>query len=560
MNSTNTQAAPAAKGGVGKLDQFFQITRRGSTVGQDVKAGVSVCFVSVCALFMNLQIVTKAFSGNIPYCGLYLAATLTAFAGTLLLGLLCNLPLVQTASLSLSTVLISTLGAGTGLTYENLLAVSFISAVIYLALMLIPQAKKFVYSLLPGSVRKALPVTMGLYVAYIALANMGLLDGLALADLSNAAQGGASVAPYLRLCAMAGVITIAAVLLLKKRRVSVPMLNGLVWGLLVFFLIAAVGGDLLFGNVFAQNRIWVGINPDKLGEMYTIARGFRELELGAVVTKGFDFSAYIAAGGNVAMLFIQGVLTFLFVGMYESEASVLGANADNQLLDDDGYESASGRILLANAITNAAAPILGAAPVSVGKQSAVATEDGGRTGLTSVVCAIGYLIAAFTWLPFALLSAYNASVPEYGHAGYVFPNVIQAGFQAVDGVMLLAGLGMLRGARKLEGMDWDEMVSFGATVAVGVFSQNIAYGVAAGVLVFALAKLFSFQSVELKKAGAAVWIMAVMSAVLLMLALMGTAKTAGGSGQGGDNSNTTTDTAVLTLDANSGQFELRPVK
>ncbi len=519
-----------------------------------------MCFVSVCALFMNLQIVTKAFSGNIPYCGLYLAATLTAFAGTLLLGLLCNLPLVQTASLSLSTVLISTLGAGTGLTYENLLAVSFISAVIYLALMLIPQAKKFVYSLLPGSVRKALPVTMGLYVAYIALANMGLLDGLALADLSNAAQGGASVAPYLRLCAMAGVITIAAVLLLKKRRVSVPMLNGLVWGLLVFFLIAAVGGDLLFGNVFAQNRIWVGINPDKLGEMYTIARGFRELELGAVVTKGFDFSAYIAAGGNVAMLFIQGVLTFLFVGMYESEASVLGANADNQLLDDDGYESASGRILLANAITNAAAPILGAAPVSVGKQSAVATEDGGRTGLTSVVCAIGYLIAAFTWLPFALLSAYNASVPEYGHAGYVFPNVIQAGFQAVDGVMLLAGLGMLRGARKLEGMDWDEMVSFGATVAVGVFSQNIAYGVAAGVLVFALAKLFSFQSVELKKAGAAVWIMAVMSAVLLMLALMGTAKTAGGSGQGGDNSNTTTDTAVLTLDANSGQFELRPVK
>lgn len=67
MNSTNTQAAPAAKGGVGKLDQFFQITRRGSTMGQEVKAGVSVCMVSVCALFMNLQIVTKAFSGNIPY-------------------------------------------------------------------------------------------------------------------------------------------------------------------------------------------------------------------------------------------------------------------------------------------------------------------------------------------------------------------------------------------------------------------------------------------------------------------------------------------------------------
>lgn len=558
MNSTNTQAAPAAKGGVGKLDQFFQITQRGSTVGQEVKAGVSVCLVSVCALFMNLQIVTKAFSGSVSYCGLYLAATLTAFLGTLLLGLLCNLPLVQTASLSLSTVLISTLGAGTGLTYENLLAVSFVSAVLYLALMLAPPAKKLVYRLVPDSVRRALPVTLGLYVAYTALNNMGLLDGLALADLSNASQGGAAVAPYLRLCAMAGVITVAAVLLLKKRRVSVPMLNGLIWGLLVFFFIAAVGGDILFGYVFTQNRIWVGVNPDKLGEMYTIARGFRELELGAVFTRGFDFSAYTANGGNVAVLFLQGVLSFLFLGMYESEASVLGANTENQILPDNGYEAASGKFLLANAITNVAAPILGAAPVSVGKQSAVAAEDGGRTGLTSVVCAAGYLIAAFTWLPFALLSAYNASVPEYGHAGYVFPNVIQAGFQAVDGVMLLAGIGMLRGAKKLEGMSWDEMVSFGATVAVGAFSQNIAYGAAAGVVVFALVKLFTFALDEWKQVGVSTWVMAVLSAALLAMVLMGAAKGAGGSGaQGGDDPGAAAESAVLTLDTSSGSFSFQ---
>lgn len=558
MNSTNTQAAPAAKGGVGKLDQFFQITQRGSTVGQEVKAGVSVCLVSVCALFMNLQIVTKAFSGNIPYCGLYLAATLTAFLGTLLLGLLCNLPLVQTASLSLSTVLISTLGAGTGLTYENLLAVSFVSAVVYLALMLAPPVKEMVYRMVPGSVRNALPVTMGLYVAYTALNNMGLLDGLALSDLSNAAQGGASVAPYLRLCAVAGVIAIAAVLMLKKRRVSAPMLNGLVWGLLAFFFIAAVGGDILFGYVFTQNRIWVGVNPDKLGEMYTIARGFRELELGAVFTSGFDFSTYTANGGNVAALFIQGILTFLFMGMYESEASALGANTENQILPNGGYEAACGKFLLANAVTNVVAPILGAAPVSVGKQSAVAAEDGGRTGLTSVVCAVGYLIAAFTWLPFALLSAYNASVPEYGHAGYVFPNVIQAGFQAVDGVMLLAGIGMLRGAKKLEGMAWDEMVSFGATVAVGVFAQNIAYGVAAGVVVFALAKLFTFAPDELKQVSVSTWAMAVLSVVLLAMVLMGAAKATGGSDtQGGNDSSASVEAAVLTLDTNSGSFSFQ---
>lgn len=558
MNSTNTQAAPAAKGGVGKLDQFFQITQRGSTVGQEVKAGISVCLVSVCALFMNLQIVTKAFSGGIPYCGLYLGATLTAFAGTLLLGLLCNLPLVQTASLSLSTVLISTLGAGTGLTYENLLAVSFVSAAVYLALMLIPAAKRFVYRMIPDSVRKALPVAMGLYVACTALNHMGLLDGLGLADWSSAAQGGAAAAPYMRLCAVAGLIAIAAVLLLKKRRVSVPMLNGLIWGLVAFFLAAAVGGDILFGNVFNQNRIWVGINPDKLGEMYTIARGFRELELGAVFTSGFDFSAYTDAGGNVAALLIQGILTFLFMGMYESEAAVLGADTENQLLPDGAYEMASGRFLLANAITNVAAPVVGAAPMSVGKQSAVAAEDGGRTGLASVVCAVGYLIAAFTWLPFALLSSYNASVPEYGHAGYVFPNVIYAGFQVVDGVMLLAGIGMLRGAKKLEGMDWDEMLSFGATVAVGAFSQNLAYGAAAGVIMFAMAKLFTFAAGELKRVDISAWVMAALSIALFVLVLLGAAKTTGNAGTpSGPNAGVSAGTAALSLDTSTGAFSFQ---
>ena len=85
------------------LDKYFHFTERNSTAGREVKAGLSVFFISVCALFMNIQIVMEAFEKDVPYCGLYLGAVITAFIGTLLLGVVCNLPLVQTASLSLSS-------------------------------------------------------------------------------------------------------------------------------------------------------------------------------------------------------------------------------------------------------------------------------------------------------------------------------------------------------------------------------------------------------------------------------------------------------------------------
>ena len=73
---------------------------------------------------MNTQIIGQAY-GN--YAGSYLAVTLICLAGTLLLGILCNLPLAQTANMGLSAVLISMLGTDTGLTYANLMAVTFVA-------------------------------------------------------------------------------------------------------------------------------------------------------------------------------------------------------------------------------------------------------------------------------------------------------------------------------------------------------------------------------------------------------------------------------------------------
>lgn len=553
----------------GALNQYFHFIEKGSAMGSEVKSGLSVFFLSVCALFMNIQILIQAFSDDIPYCGLYLGATATAFAGTLILGLVCNLPLVQTASLSLSTVMISMLGVDSGLTYANLLAVTFVAAVVYLAVMAVPMFRKWVLGLLPDSVRRALPAAMGLYIAYAALENMGIIEGMSLSAASDDALGGAALAPYMRLCIFAGLIGFALVLFYRKRKAETPVFSGFLTATLIFFLIASVAGGIAFTYVYTQNRIWIGVNPDPLGEMYTIGLGIRELQLGTVFAEGFDFSGFTAAGGNVVLLFVRAILMFVFMGMYESEASVQGADLNGQIFEnEEEYREKSGKILLVNAVTNVIAPVLGAAPVSVAKQSSAATADGGKTGLSSVVCAAGYLISMFTWLPFVLFATYTKSVPEYGHAGFVFPNVIYAAFQIADAVMLALALGMLKGFRNLKDMEAEESIPFAVTVVMTVFTQNIAYGAAAGCVVSVFLVLAGLRKKEIRIVPASRYVMAVLAVILLTVSMAaptlgGSAAASGETGSenggadgqaGGTSAKASENTAGYTFDGATGDF------
>ena len=99
---------------------------------REVVAGISVFLISVCVLLMNTRIICETLgSDRAGYAGAYLAATIVSFVGTMLLGFVCNLPLVQVSSLGLSTAFISLLGAQNGLTYYNLLAVFFVGAIVY---------------------------------------------------------------------------------------------------------------------------------------------------------------------------------------------------------------------------------------------------------------------------------------------------------------------------------------------------------------------------------------------------------------------------------------------
>ena len=141
--SPKEKVIPARKenGLTAALDRIFRFRERGSTLKTEIGGGLIAFFIAVCALIVNTQILGAAY-GN--YAGPYLASTILCFVGSLLLGLLCNLPLTQTANMALSTAVISMLTANTGLSYWNVMAITLVSALVYLAIALTPAKKLFV--------------------------------------------------------------------------------------------------------------------------------------------------------------------------------------------------------------------------------------------------------------------------------------------------------------------------------------------------------------------------------------------------------------------------------
>ncbi len=507
------------------MEKLFPYKQRGGTTGGEIAAGICMGLLSVCGIFMNMQLLAQyqisgpaataaasdmAANGE-TFAQMYFVSMLVSFAGSLLIGLVTKLPLVQVSSLGLSAVLVSLVGIGTGLTYYNLLFLCLVSSVIYAVILAIPGGYGLLVGALPSGVRKALPAAAGLLLAWVAAQLSGVFPvkassipvygtGSVLeASESNVALSGFvsfdqysyltdKYHPTMLICAVS--VLVAIVVYLLRRRSNRPCLTALLSGTVVFLL-----GSVLLTCVNWKNmtmsfdsmwaRLWMVGSEDSM--QLHLSAVLKNLSIGAVFTKGMDFTAYTEAGGNVAKLFATGILTNLLLNLYDADATLTAVASECDA------EDVNHRLpLLCNAAINVVAPIVGAGPIAIGKESVAGTHDHAKSGLGSVVAAIVMLISAFVWVvPFLLatVTSYGVTFNMYGHYGTVLQYLTECSFSVADIIMVLVGLGM---AVHSAGMDWGDLnqsVPFLATVAGTLFTSNLAVGAAAGVVAFVLVSL-----------------------------------------------------------------------
>lgn len=540
-NVCETVSPPQEKkhSGISKiLNKYFRHIDRGGTLKGEIMAGLTVFFIAICVLFMNVQMIASSMgvtaivettpngAANIAnsqtIATLYISSVLVAFIGSLLIGLVTRLPFVQMSMMGLSSSMICYLGVSSGLTYYNLLFINLIAAIIYAVAVSVPFVKQFVFEAIPKPVRKILPAATGLIVAYIALQMSGFMNITGISAGSTGAgigivSGFSALGSARSMTFIAFISCIVAVLIyfiLKAIRLKHPVFWAFTGGTLIFVivLILANGMDTATSESFLNfGRLWsfMGSQASQttpFGDSYLSYFGDAFGSVFSNFGKVFSEGGKFADGVNTGAVIIAGVLCYLFMGMYDTESTL---QATQEKLNEEAvkcgevdFDSQKGAqlALMCNAGINIIAPFLGAGSVTVSKTSVAGTEDNGKSGLVSVVAAIGFLVSLFLWIfPFlfatssyAVNSMNEFNYNSYGNGGFIacFSGL---SFGIANAVMVCVGLGMCKCFKDINWGECAEWLPAVVTVATSVAFTNLALGVACGVLSYSIIKVCSFR-------------------------------------------------------------------
>ncbi len=467
------------------MEKFFKLSEKGTTVRTEIIAGITTFMAMAYILMVNPGMISEA---GPSFGAIYIATALSAVVGTVLIGLLANLPLAQASGMGLNAYFVYTVCFGLGFSYANALLFVLADGLIFIALT-VTGLRRLIFEAIPASVKAAIPAGIGLFIAFI-----GLQKGLVIND--NATLVGMQsfniLSPTFNWGAVMPVlVTIAAVLaiaIMTKRGVKGAILWGILGGAVVYYALGLTVDGFYAG-------FWESMTMNPL----VAFKDFGEQSLLKVFTEGFDFSAYLAKEGNsvggLVLAFITSALAFCIVDMFDTMGTLYGAcRGGNLLVKNEKGELEipnMDKAMLADAIATTTGALCGTSTVTTYVESSAGVGAGGRTGLSSMVTAAMFFIAMF-------LAPVAALVPGCAYAA----------------ALIYVGILMMGCVKDI---DWaDPAIALPAflTIAIMPFTYNISYGIAFGLISYVAIKSFTGK---IKEINLGTWIITALFVAMFVL-------------------------------------------
>ncbi len=468
------------------FDRKFRITEKGSSIKTEIIAGLTTFLAMAYILVVNSGMFS-ALEG-VSFDAMYVTTALSAVIGTVLIGLMANLPLAQAPGMGLNAFFVYTVCFTLGFTYANALVFVLLDGLIFVILT-VTGLRKIIFEAIPSAVKAAIPAGIGLFIAFLGLQDAKLVipdasTGVTLASF-NLFNGTTwdKVMPLI-----VAVISILLIAVLSHKKVKGSILWGILGGTALYYLLGVTvpGFYNNFGDTFSFNPL----KP---------FAAFGTETFGKVFTQGFDFSAYLAKDGNsvggLVILFITTALAFCMVDMFDTMGTLYGAcRGGNLLVEGENGELEvpnMNKAMLADAVATCTGAVLGTSTVTTFVESSAGVAAGGKTGFTSLITATAFLLALF-FAPLAKL------IPAYAYgAALVYVGVLMMG--------------------SVKDIDWSDVsVSVPAflTMAMMPFTYNISYGIAFGLISYLVIKLFSGKVKEIK---IGTWIITILFLAMFFL-------------------------------------------
>ncbi len=430
------------------MEKLFHLKENGTKISTEIMAGLTTFFAMSYIIVVNPGILSQS---GMEWGAVFLATIISAIVGTLVMGLVANVPYAQAPGMGLNAFFVYTVCFTLKFTWQQALSMVFICGVLNI-LITVTKIRKYIIKAIPLSLQHAIGGGIGIFVAYIGFLNVGMVDFSA----------GVPALPTLNQPSfwvfLIGLALVVVLLVLKvKGAILIAIAATTIIG--IPFGVTALGDTISFTDSCSQlPSTFLAIFKE--GGIVSLFTDLKKLPLVLITIFSFSISDTFDTIG-----------TFIGTGR---RSGIFSEEDEKAMESGAGFKSKMDKALFADATATSIGALFGTSNTTTFVESAAGIGAGGRTGLTSVVVAICFAISAF-------FATFISAVPSAATA----PALV------VVGVMMMSSF---------KDIDWSDFEEAVPAFFAGIFMAlcySISYGIAAGFIFYVLVKVCKGKAKEI---------------------------------------------------------------
>lgn len=441
------------------MEKFFKMKQNGTNFRTEVLAGLTTFFAMAYIIMVNPKMLEQA---GMPWGAVFLSTIIASIIGTLIMGLVANVPYAQAPGMGLNAFFVFTVVFSLDFSWEEALAMVFLCGVINI-LITVTKVRKLIIKSIPVSLQNAIGGGIGIFIAYIGIKNAGLINFTT--DPGQYTQLGEGGTVISNSSAVPAIVNLN----------SAPVLLALFGIALTIILLVLKVKGAIFISIVATTLVGIPFGVTKIEDSMSFSKACSQLPETFLAAFGNPGLLSLFSDPSKLPLVLMTIFAFSLSDTFDTIGTFIGTgrktgifSAEDQdaLEHGKGFKSKMDKALFADAAATSIGAIFGTSNTTTYVESAAGIGAGGRTGLTSVVVAILFGISAF-FAP--VLSA--------------VPNAATAPALIVVGIMMLSAF---------KDIEWDKLEEAIPAFFAGIFMAlcySISYGIAAGFVFYVIVKL-----------------------------------------------------------------------
>ncbi len=413
----------------------------GINYSTEIIAGITTFLTMGYIIFVNPDILASA---GMDRASLILVTCIVSGTITILTGLITNSPIAMAPGMGLNAFFAYSLVLNEKIGWEQALGIVFISGMIFFLLSLAGLRKRIVKAI-PTELLNSIAVGIGVFIAFMGLQNLGVIVK---SDATMVSAGKISGTVLI------GISALLLMIVLEIKKIK----GALLIGILFATVLSLIAGDISL--------------PDKIiSTSIDIKPVFGKLDI----------------LGALKISFIPPIFTLMFIDLFDSVGSLLGLAKEADMIDEEGDIPQLDKLLGIDAAATMFGSIFGTSTTTTFIESASGIKAGGRSGLTSVITGLLFLVFIL-FLPVMMIVPKVATAPALIMVGfYMIKNIVKIDFNDIE-------------------------IGFPSFIIIVMisFSYSISHGLAFGFITYSVLKIIKGKLKEIKPA---LWVIIILSLI-----------------------------------------------